>query len=798
MKPKPSLTTKFCLHCGSAIPSGMTDYCCSGCETVAGILKARGWDRFYKLRTRDPRPMSAVGNASLNFDYLASEAYQTQHLTKKDGHWQFTWFLTNVQCAACLWLVDKIGLANKDVESISCRLEDGKTTISAKPGCDLPALASAFAEVGLPPSLMPVEDDSQNPELLRLGLSGALAANIMLFSLPFYVGLEDGRFAILFGCLAAGLSLALAWIGGRPFFQKAWQSLRHGVFHFDQPIALGIASALVMSFVQLALGHTDQLYFDSMAMLIFFLLLGRYLRAAMLKKAQRAGRRLLANMPQMTTVLRQGQWVLCEAEYLQCGDHLRLKAGDVLPVDAILVSQEGIFNQQVVSGESDPITHHQNANLTAGTINIGPPVEVRASSTQATSAFAKLHDLAETFRQNRQAGNQSRTAAIFLAAVFLLAGLGFFLWLPVSPFAGLKTSLTIFIVACPCALALAKPTAQGFALHRAAQSGIWIKSLNVFQRLPGIRQFIFDKTGVLTNGADQAVEIRHFLPNPKWLESAVSQLEAEVDHPLANALRDAFTPHLALGTVQDVTLLEGQGIAGKIASHQITVCNPGYLKRTGLAASVQEKAKNACGELPEEATHLCVFMDQELAAVIAVKDSLRPEAKAVFEALKRTGVRRTILSGDRDPVVQALAKTLDADEAHGAQSPREKLAYLKAHHNVPLAMMGDGLNDMGALAAAPVSFTHAMGSNAALQFSDVIFSSRDLSGLLKVIQLADRAKVSQRRGFLFSLGYNAAAVLLALGGVIGPLIAAILMPLSSLTLLGITYLHFPARPTWAS
>jgi len=742
--------------------------------------------------------MAAVGDNARNFDYLGSDAYLSNHLVEKDGQWQFTWFLNNVQCAACLWLVEKVGYANKDVQSLTCRLEDGKTTFLTKPGCDLPALAQSLSEVGLPPTLLAVEDDSQNPDLLRLGLSGALAANIMLFSLPFYVGLENGRFAILFGYLAAALGLALVIIGGRPFFEKAWQSFRKNVFHFDQPIALGIASALVMSFYQLFLGRTDQLYFDSMAMLIFFLLLGRYLRSAMLQKAQRAGRSLLTQMPQLVTAFRGGKWVTCEAEHIQPGEQLRLRPGDVLPVDGILISGEGVLNRQVVTGESDPVTQTEGAELAAGTINIGPPIEVRSVSTEATSAFAKLRELSQTFRENRQAGSPSQTAGIFLATVFLVASFGFCLWLPLSLMAGLKTALTIFIVACPCALALAKPTAQGFALHRAAQAGIWIKSLDVFNRLPEVREFIFDKTGVLTRGEGQVVEVRHFLANPRWLESAIAHLEAEVDHPLGKALQNAFVPYLALGKVEDFKLLEGFGIAGKISNHHLIVCNPRGLSNLDLDYQVRESAQKACAELPEDATRLCVFLDGNLAAVIAIKDQIRPEAKTLFASLKKLGIRRTILSGDRNEVVQPLAKELGADEAYGERTPREKLAFIKAHRSQAIAMMGDGLNDMGALAAAPVSFTHVHGSNAALQFSDVIFSTRDLSGLHKVIQLVHRAKTSQRRGFLFSLGYNAVAVLLALGGVIGPLLAAILMPLSSLTLLGITYLHFPARSTWAS
>ena len=785
-----------CHHCGNPVPSERSIYCCPGCQTVAAILHERGWDRFYQIREKDPKPLIPLRDEEAQtFEYLASPGYIEANISVKSDHWHFTWYLQSVHCAACLWLVDKVCKTHHEVLSSDCRLEDGRIRLVTKQNCDLPELARQFAQVGLAPALAPSEDEDQNPELLRLGLSGALAANIMLFSLPFYVGLDDPRFATLFGWLAAFLSFPLVWIGGHPFFRRAWSSFKLRQFHFDQPIAIGIASAFLLSFSQLVFGAIDMMYFDSMAMLIFFLLLGRYLRMATLGRARRASSKLLNAMPRMVRVWRQGAWQLCEAENVAQGDRLKLLPGDVLPVDGALISESALVNLQVVSGETHPQDVLRGTTLLAGTINLNHPIEVIANSTARNAELAKLEDLSRDLQQNRPTLTHSKTAGWFLACVSLSALTGGILWWPVSPFRGLETVLTIFIVACPCALALAGPTAQAFALHRAAQLGIWIKNLRVFRALPEVTEFVFDKTGVLTEGNARVTQLQHFSANPKWLESAIACMEAEVDHPIAVTLRNSFTPHLALGPVTHFQVLGGVGISGQVGGQNLIIAGPHALNELDLDAGAVDLALAACAKLPASSTQIAVFLNGQLAAVIALEDPSRPEAAQVVAAFQHQGLQTTILSGDRHAVVHAMGQELHTDTALGQQKPHDKLHYIQG---TEAAMMGDGLNDMGALAAAKLSVTHAKGSTAALQFADVIMADRNLNGLIHVWHLVHQAQKARRRGFAFSLAYNITAVALALAGAIGPLIAAILMPLSSLTLVGLTYLHFPRRASWES
>lgn len=787
-----------CKHCGNLNPPGMKDYCCAGCQTVAEVIHARGWDRFYQLRKAAGAPAKPLQEVPDDFRYFATESYVKNHCIETQASLRFTWYLPQVHCAACLWLVHQVGTQFQGVHSLSCRLEDGRTEITTDPNCDLPALAQAFSNVGYSPTLHPFENQGPDPNLLRLGLSGALAANIMLFSVPFYFGLEEPGLSILFAWLAAGLSTLLVWIGGRPFFQHALLNFKNFSFHFDQPISIGIASAYGLSLYQLVMGQPHGMYFDSMAMLIFFLLLGRYLRSTVLRRARQASQKLLTDMPKMVLIWRQEKWQFFESEQIEIGDIIKLRAGDVLPADGQLLSDSATLNLQVVTGEARPTIAKAGDRLLAGSIILGGTIQVEASSQANNTTLAQFEGLAKELFQKRPGLKQARIAALFLGGVTTAAALGCILWWPESPQKALEIALTIFIVACPCALALAAPTAHAMALRHAAKLGIWVKNLRVFSVLPKIQTFVFDKTGVLTMGEPQVTEIRHFTFTPRLVEAMINQLETESDHPLSRAFHQAFTPRMSLPAARNVKVHSGLGISGLVDGRHLLIGGPHTLEGLQIPEEICLLAQTACASLPPTATHICVLLDHTLAAVIALEDATRPEAKPLFNFLRRQGIKTTILSGDHPLVVEAITHDLGANQGLGEQLPEEKLAYIKNCHPSPIAMMGDGLNDMGALAVAPLSLTHANASASALQFADIILAKPELTGLIYLWKLVRRANQAKRLGLIFSLGYNVFAVLLALMGLINPLIAAILMPLSSLSLVAMTYAFFPKEPRWGS
>jgi Cu2+-exporting ATPase len=519
-----------------------------------------------------------------------------------------------------------------------------------------------------------------------------------------------------------------------------------------------------------------------------------------LRKALAEGNRLLSDMPQLYQTLRGGQSELIAAEDLKRGDRIVLRAGDVVPVDARLLQDHAQFNMHVVSGETHPVSFKHGAEVLAGAVNLSGKVEVEASADHRESKFERFRKMAEGLREGRTLPQHKALALVFVFAVSLCAAIGFYLWYETSMFAGMATALTIFIVACPCALALAEPVSQAFVLGKAARAGIWIKQRRVFDCLPDIKEVVFDKTGVLTQGAPHVVADLYTCANPRHIQAVTVALEDAADHPLARALRSHFKAVRALSGMTDVKVHAGRGVSGNFSGHRYLITGPDSLDHFSVSAETRTEVENLRSRVPVHATHVLVFEDDAVVALFAIEDPLREEAPQLSKRLEQRGLQQTILSGDRQDIVAAMGRQLGIEDARGGLLPEEKLAYVTRSQQGPILMVGDGLNDMGALAAAHVGITHSHASGAALNFADVVLGKPSLDRIETLFSLIRAGKRANRRAVVISLGYNLTAISLAWAGLIGPLTAAILMPLSSLSVVAVTAWSLRSRKvnTWAS
>ena len=793
LPPDPSASLAAgCRHCHG--PVGVQgDFCCAGCETVFHILKAEGWGNFYQIRDRLGQSTPPVATTTTSYAYLNSQAYREKLPRTKARLLEAEWWLANVHCAACLWLVEKAALSHPGIQTAELGM-DGRLSLSLAKDADLNKLAERLADLGYPPQLG-ARREGAHGDLLRLGVAGALAANLMLFSVPFYSGLNEGTPALLFGWLSLLLCLPLLFFAGRPFFTRAWFGLRHGNFDFDVPIALGLAGAMVTSTVHLVGGRVHQLYFDSMGMLVFFLLVGRYVQARGVDRALASAERLMADMPRMIQVFRQGAWTETTAETLNPGERFRMRAGDLCPVDAVLQSPRALLNLQVVTGESHPVDKRDGDTVAAGSVNLGGVMECEALTRWDNSGFSRLKHLSRELAETKHAGHHHPAASWFFGVLSLIALLGFVLWLPRSLEQALEVVLAVYLVACPCALALARPSARALAMRYAAAIGVLIKTTRVFDRLPLIERVVFDKTGVLTLGKPAIAAARWFSADRAALESALYQLESAARHPLAEAFAPPAEAKTPKPTVSRVQVHPGLGISGVMAGLPIAVTGPHGLAFFGKTSPLNPTEAAALAAFPRHGTPLCLLVSGRIAALFSVVDPLRPGMRSVLETLAGDSLDLAILSGDAPATVRALAAQLGISAAEGGVMPWEKPDHVKGR----TLMIGDGLNDMGALAAADLGFTHDGATGAALEFADVIFRDARLDRLPALWRLAAVSIRAERRGLAVSLLYNAVAVTLVLTGHIGPLQAALLMPLSSLSMLAVVAATFRAgRASWAS
>lgn len=801
--PFADMDVRNCLHCGSKLAPSMVEFCCSGCETVFAVLKERGWDSYYRLRGQaQARPVGDMPEDDY-FNFLGTEDYLNRFCKSlDDGRFQTTWFLSGLHCAACIWLVEKVLSGQKGIENHELRFSDGRLHLIFKAGTELPRIAAALAELGYRPGLQVEANEVDRGSMLRMGIAGALAANIMLMTVPFYTGLEQGSLAGLFAWLAFALSIPLLTYCSRPFFQKAGIALKHMRPTLDLPIAIGLIGAFSLSTFELIQGHYDAVYFDSMGMLVFFLLVGRYAQQKGVRRAMAAGAELTAEMPLMVETFRNGAWTQETAERLTAGDRIALRTGDATPIDATLLSEEAVLDLQIVNGESKPVRAKTGDAVPAGAVNMGGRVELSAAGSADAHGFKRYENLAKELLQEKRARQSGRTAGAFLVFAACAAVIAFIGPANQGDYRQAWTAvLTVFIVVCPCALALAGPTSRAFALRYAAKAGIWIKELGVFDVLPDLQQIVFDKTGILTGGNAELINryycsLNHKEIDARWIDQAVAGLERDIDHPIAISLKNA------LGKGKPATAIRvfpGSGVQGKVEQHQIAVGSLNGLRRMGYEESVLAPLHTAMADFHEAGALVGVVVDNQAAALFGFQDQLSDGAEEAVLRLQQRNINLSVLSGDQIDAVNAVADRLQISSRIAGALPERKLAFVKKLAEQPTMMVGDGYNDMGALSAATLGVTHARGTGAALQHADVILRDRNLTAIDVLIDIGTTAGKATRRGIAFSLAYNLTAIFMVCNGWIGPLAAAVLMPLSSLTMLAVTALTFHQRRSrWAS
>jgi len=782
-------TKPACQHCGQPLRGNQQEFCCSGCEMVYSILKDRGLDRYYDLKgslINDPVEVSEEA-----FDYLETESFDEIWVKRDvDGTKRVVFYIKGIQCAACVWLIEKVLNQAEGMVSHQLQMGNGKLELRFQDDMDLKRLARELASMGYRLGLQagPETDDlkRRRREIIRLGVAGALAGNLMMFSLPLYTGGADSSQGTMFAWISFAVSLPVVFFAAYPFLSRAWQSIRHRMFHLDIPIALGVLGGEFLSIYDLAMGHYEGVYFDSIGMLVFFLLAGRFVQSRSVERALDQCKRLMADMPELTEVRRDGEWKRVVSDQLQPGEHLRLRSGEVLPVDAVVLTDVSVWNVQVVTGESLPQRVGKGESVPAGAINMGGNVELESSSDLAQGSLANLERQAEAAMAEFDVTRNSKLAGWFTTVTLLVALTGVILWWDEGPVQAMRVALTIFVVACPCALALARPTSEAFGVLRASELGVWVKTNRFFPRMDEIKQILFDKTGVLTHGELEIVARKDFTTDISWLNSAVCALESHSDHPVAAILTRTLQgeePASLSHEVEQVEVLPGRGVRGRVDGRDL------WIGSWDACRDVFEFELDRT--LIQDPFHwdqnlVVVVQDGALAMLLGLKDCPREDVPDLVEYLNSQGLSIYVCSGDRQEIVDRLLNDLPGVEGRGRMMPQDKLSEVRLRtERAPVLMVGDGLNDMGALAAAHIGIAAGNAAPAAVRYCDAVLHGVKISVLNQIIELAKSVKKAIILAIVVSLGYNVTSFYLALIGAIGPLVAAVLMPLSSLSVIGI-------------
>ena len=778
---------KPCIHCGTPFSTAVrkeSEFCCNGCEYVYRLIKESGLDRYYDLRDRRINPVQASALQPRDYTWLETRVASVE--AGAEGTAGTVLDLEGISCVGCVWLIEKVFRDQPGAVRIEINTQYGQVRLQWRPGIfnvvDFAREIQQFGYVLGPPGERPQEESRRL--VGKIGLSGAFALNAMLFTLPRYLGMEpDFSLAPVFELLSLLFATLALLAGGSYFIKRGLQGIRQGVLHIDFPIALGIVFAWAGSVLGWILGDVRFLYFDFVAIFIFLMLVGRWVQERTLERNRN---QLLSRnkAPQEVHLvgddLRTEKNVALEA--LRAGERFRILPGEVVPVLAELESSKGAFSLEWINGESAMRTLDAGHYVPSGAQNIGmEPVLLKARQPWADSLLSRLLAAHPEEQRNPFLEMVLKRYLVAVLAIAALGGLGW-TFLAGQPLTALQVMLSVLIVSCPCALGVAWPLAQERAILQLRRSGIFARSPLLFNQLGKVRQVIFDKTGTLTMEAPQ-------LANPdalKALEPAARAILREMVksslHPVSRALREAFlqVPDGPVALPEDLQISEeiGMGLVARSAAGCWTLGRPEW--------------QAAAADDPSLAGECAFRQDGSLLAGFTFAEALREDARDSVAWLKER-FTVTILSGDRLEKVRSMARQLDlpAEAAVGEQSPEEKARFVGETANAAL-YVGDGANDALAFSKAAVRGTPATPHGLLQDKADFYFTGRSLAGLLELFRVRQLRQRAVRLAFGFAVAYNVAVVLVALGGEMHPLLAAILMPLSSLTtltLVAATYRH---------
>ncbi|WDA39865.1 heavy metal translocating P-type ATPase [Erythrobacter sp. BLCC-B19] len=669
-----------------------------------------------------------------------------------------------MKCAGCIGKIERELARQPGITAARANLSAKRVAIRHDPSLDEGALVAALLALGF--EAQPVADNPLGTEAAEqkrlnraLGVAGFGMMNIMLLSVSVWSG-ADGATRALFHWLSALIALPVIAYAGRPFFDSAWMALSHRRTNMDVPISIGVILATLMSLYETITGGAHA-FFDSAVMLLFFLLAGRALDAEMRTRTRAGIGALLGRMGRSASVIAaDGSTRRVAAGDLVPGMMVLVAAGEALAADGEVVEGRGALDNAMLTGESAPEPVGPGTVVHAGAINLGAPLRIRLTHVAEDTAIAEIARLMDEAGQSRShyVRIADRASRLYAPVVHTLALAAFVGWMIAG--AGWHASLTIaiavLIITCPCAMGLAVPAAQVVASGALLKRGLLVKDGSALERLAECDVALLDKTGTLTLGTPRA-DIGGLDAEARSIALGLAQTSR---HPLsrglaAAAMRDGVVP----AAVEDVRETSGMGLIGRW--HGLPVA----LERPADAAEAL-------------ATTLRIG---ETCQTIAFSDPLRPDAAQALAALRAEGLAASILSGDRAAPVAAVAQALGLD-AQAEASPQAKLAALeslKAAGHRPL-MVGDGLNDGPALAAAHASIAPGTASDASQQAADAVFIGEGLMPVALAVRVARRTMRIVRENFGFAIAYNALAIPLALTGQVTPLVAAIAMSASSL------------------
>ena len=726
--------------------------------------------------------------------------------------------LSGMTCAACAMTVEMAVKDLETVEEVSVNLATERLSLLPKAGFDSQQVLDAVAEAGYQaeekgkdrPSDVSEEAEIKAQELQKkkqkLLILLLTALPLLYISMGSMVGLPLPSFLdhmahpLVFVLSQLLLTLPAVWIG-RGFYQRGFRNLIKKHPNMDSLIAVGTSAAFFYSLYsvsQVFLGHhafVHQLYFESVAVIIALVLLGKYLESSAKGRTSQAIQSLLELVPSQATVIRYGEAVMIDTEDIRVGDIIRIKPGERMPVDGLVTEGQTFVDESMMTGESVPIEKKVGDTITSATINQNGSIDYQATRVGSDTTLAQIVRLVEEAQGSKApiAALADKISLYFVPIVLSLATLSSLGWYFLAG-ESLSFSLSIFIavlvIACPCALGLATPTAIMVGTGKGAENGILIKSGQALEAAYQLDTIVLDKTGTITVGKPSLTDL---LPLAAFNRSDLLQLiasaEQHSEHPLAQAILEAAEEEgLDLLPVSHFEAIVGRGLAAQVEGRHLLVGNESLMKEKNIDSSAfQEQLL----ELSQEGkTAMFVAVDGQLAGILAVADEMKSSSLSAVQELQSMGLEVIMLTGDREETATAIAQKAGIQKVIAGVLPDGKAAAIKnlQESGKKLAMVGDGINDAPALVQADVGIAIGSGADVAIESADVVLMHSDLQDVVKAIKLSQATIRNIKENLFWAFAYNTLGIPIAMGllhlfggPLLNPMLAGLAMSLSSVS-----------------
>jgi len=777
----------LCIHCDLPIPpkdlvveqenDHQLRFCCHGCRGAYLIIRGAGLDTFYRRKDRQ------AGTLKEAYDTRFDDEYLQRFIRPHGDQAEISLIVDGIRCASCIWLIEHLLGPSHGIETVKVNFATHRVLIRFKPERITPAeICRQISDIGYLPrpfnldELQRSSDQERRNLMYRFGTAAFLSMQLMGFSLALYGGYFRGidpTTRQLLQIFAAIVTTPVVLYSGYPFLRGAYHSVRNRMPNMDLLIALGSLSAYGYSLYALTIDA--EVYFDTAAMIITLILAGRLFESGARRKAAAGVDKLLQLAPARATLIGpSGTAETVDSHQLQVGDQIKVSAGERFATDGRIVSGRTEIDEAAVTGEPLPVTREPGSFVSAGTLNITGSLTVEVTAIAAHSFIAKVAEMVEQ-AQARKApvqGLADRVATLFIPFVILIALATYLFWLG-HPDA-LMHAITVLVVACPCALGLATPTAVMVATGRAAESGILFRGGDVLESCATITTVAFDKTGTLTSGKPAVVDMLPHDCQPNELLSIAATAESTSAHPLAiGILAEAQRRNIPFRQDTTSTTYPGRGIKTKLPDSTLLAGSCRFLTDEGIKVPQSCNVSNSEVHLAEQGHYR---------GAIKLNDQLRAEAPHLLKTLHRCSITTLLLTGDHPNNAEAIANQLHIEQWHAELTPQEKAQQIEEliRQGESVMMVGDGINDAPSLTAATVGCALAGSTDIAVESADLILSRPDLNSIAFALQIGRSSLKIIRQNLIWAFTYNLVAIPLAASGKLLPAYGAAAMAISSI------------------